>query len=184
MTKGYVARAEEAVFEALKLAFSTKGSSVSVREVMEAGESLAWVDVPRTNVGYRPFGLEGGSTPFQYRDRVKRYLRRLVRKGEVFEEEVGGRFFYSPTGEVEGGYAGATLYRSAIYGEDPRIEEIYRLHGQFGRELAMWREGKLSEEDKDKIRKRLRDVGLGFREPVTDEDFPYIFRKTFGDEVN
>ena len=80
----YIKESEEAVLLVLNITFSKKGRPVSASEITD--ESHNW-DLP----------VSATYTPFTFRDRLLRWLRRLVRKGHVEETRKGSRFYFSPT---------------------------------------------------------------------------------------
>lgn len=89
----YYARAPEVVMRVVESAVKQYGREVSLREIQQ--ESYFCLG-PDERV-YSPYGY----TPFDFPDRLRRWLRRLVRQGRLLELRDRRKYFYLPTDHGE-----------------------------------------------------------------------------------
>jgi len=89
---GYLRGSDKAVREALRLAYDFEGESVSSYRVMKEGRERG-MEVPRTPFvpGGGPGGGSGGWSVFDFSDRTKRSLERLVSQG--FAGKEGNKYY-------------------------------------------------------------------------------------------
>ena len=89
---GYLRGSDRAVIEALKLSYDLEGESVSAYRVMRVGQERG-IEAPRTPFvsGGGPRGGEGGWSVFDFSDRTKRSLERLV--GQGFAGKEGNKYY-------------------------------------------------------------------------------------------
>ena len=89
---GYLRGSDRAVREALGFAYDLEGESVSAYRVMKVGHYRG-IEAPRTPFvsGGGPRGGEGGWSVFDFPDRTKRSLERLVSQG--FAGKEGDKYY-------------------------------------------------------------------------------------------
>jgi len=87
--KEYYARAPEVVLKAVEDAVEEYGRAVSLREV----DRIGYESLPLTEHVFSPAGY----TPFDFPDRLRKWLRRLVKQGKLLELGDHRKYFYLPT---------------------------------------------------------------------------------------
>lgn len=85
--KEYYKNAPEAVLTAVEIACEELGREASLREIQKTAKDRGIGRLAVTPYGY---------TPFDFTDRLRRWLRRLVKKGRVLEVGDRRKYFYLP----------------------------------------------------------------------------------------